>query len=393
MKARGYKSLKGINSGNYISLTLLIVLVAVLFSLYGNLNVSTTGKELFQKILRKVIKKKGSEYRRKPQKKEDIVNNYDKLIMTYKTINRFETANKKREGGGFMVRRPIGDKIDAADPFLMLDHLGPTIYGPGEAIGAPDHPHRGFETVTYVIDGGIQHKDSAGNTGNLGPGWVQWMTAGSGVVHSEMPTDDLLKTGGRMEGFQLWVNLPKKFKMVPPRYQDTPPEKIPVTTSPDGNTTIKVIAGQCLGTNANIETRIPIMFLDIKVNRGASFDVSIPENMNSFVYVWRGNGFLGEKNKPVTMGQVATLSNEGDAFQLKASDDSALHAFVIAGQPINEPVARYGPFVMNTYDEIERAFSDYREGRLGAIEGADERYSRTNEAVNKNKKTGNWNNH
>jgi len=393
MRPKGRKSLQGVNINSYISLALIAALTTVLLSLYGDSTRSITesGKKLVQKVLRVI--NKTPKKRKVSKKKEDIVNNYEKLIMTYKTINKFETAIKKREGGGFMVRRAVGDKVDNVDPFLMLDHLGPTVYGPGEAIGAPDHPHRGFETVTYVIDGGIQHKDSVGNTGNLGPGWVQWMTAGSGVVHSEMPTDDLLKTGGRMEGFQLWVNLPKKFKMVPPRYQDTPPEKIPTVTSPDGNTTVKVIAGDCLGTNAAIETRIPIMFLDIKVNRGASFDVSIPENTNSFVYVWRGNGFLGSENRPVTMGQIAVLSGEGDAFQLKASNDSALHAFVIAGQPINEPIARYGPFVMNTFDEIEQAFSDFRSGKLGEIEGAAERRAKTDEAVNQSKNTGNWEKH
>lgn len=386
------KSQKGINRARLIVYSSLALVLAVLAGLTEN------PKELILKLAEKIkLRSQSNEFRRTSEKRAAVKKSEqefkEKFIMTYKSIKQFETSVRRREGGGFMVRRPVGDKIDTVDPFLMLDHLGPTVYGPGEAIGAPDHPHRGFETVTYVIDGGIQHKDSAGNTGNLGPGWVQWMTAGNGVVHSEMPTEDLLKTGGRMEGFQLWVNLPKKFKMVPPRYQDTPPEKIPSVTSPDGNTVVKVIAGECLGTNAVIETRIPIMFLDIKVNRGSSFDVSIPKNMNSFVYVWRGNGFLGPEKKAAKMGQVAVLSNEGDAFQINASEDSALHAFVIAGQAINEPIARYGPFVMNTFDEIEQAFSDYRSGKLGEIKGAEERFAKTNQAVNNNKDSGNWQKH
>jgi len=398
MRSQSHKSLHREKRKSYISFCLLGVFVAVFISAYrdpnfwSDSNLKKIGNNFVNKFLKKFSRTQEIRPRR-PKKKDKITDREERLIMTYKSIKEFATANKKREGGGFMVRRPIGDKIDNVDPFLMLDHLGPTVYGPGEAIGAPDHPHRGFETVTYVIDGGIHHKDSAGNEGNLGPGWVQWMTAGSGVVHSEMPTDELLRTGGRMEGFQLWVNLPKKFKMSPPRYQDTPPEKIPIATSPDGGTSVKVIAGECLGTKAAIETKIPIMFLDIKINRGSSFDVSIPENTNSFVYIWRGNGFIGSDKKPVTMGQVASLSKEGDVFQLNASEDSALHAFVIAGQPIDEPIARYGPFVMNTYEEIQQAFDDYRNGRLGKIDGAEERYAKTEQAKQQNKQSGNWNKH
>eukprot|EP00794_Sanderia_malayensis_P000128 gene128-739_t len=232
-------------------------------------------------------------------------------MAKYRGIKRFETSNRKREGGGFIVRRPIGDKIDVCDPLLMLDHLGPVEYGPGEAVGAPDHPHRGFETVTYIIDGENMHHDSAGNSGVLGPGWVQWMTAGSGVVHSEMPSERFTKTGGLFEGFQLWVNLPAKDKMTRPRYQDTPPEKIPVTKSPDGATLIKVIAGECLGTNAYIETRTPILFLDARISAGNEFDVSIPQDHNAFVYVWRGSGLLGAESKAAKLGDVVSEIEEG----------------------------------------------------------------------------------
>ncbi|XP_047137009.1 uncharacterized protein LOC100202256 [Hydra vulgaris] len=311
--------------------------------------------------------------------------------MTSRTIERFETSVKKREGGGFMVRRPVGDKISIVDPFLMLDHLGPTDYGPGEAVGAPDHPHRGFETVTYVIDGGVFHQDSCGNSGNLGPGWVQWMTAGSGVVHSEMPTEELLKNGGRMEGFQLWVNLPKVLKMSPPRYQDTPPEKLPLVQIPDEKGSVKVIAGEYLGVAAAIETKIPIMFLDITLNKGASIDVPIPDKYNAFVYVWRGEGMLGNEKQHAVHGQVAKLSETGDVFYLEASANHNMHVLVLAGQPINEPIVRNGPFVMNTQEEIIQAFSDYKSGKLGGtIEGADERYAKTKAAVEKSKSTGNW---
>uniref|UniRef100_A0A1X7T3B4 Pirin N-terminal domain-containing protein n=1 Tax=Amphimedon queenslandica TaxID=400682 RepID=A0A1X7T3B4_AMPQE len=151
-----------------------------------------------------------------------------------------------RTEGGFIVKRPrkrpIGGEVSELDPFLLLDHFGPVEYGPGEAVGAPDHPHRGFETVSYIVSGSMQHKDSAGNSGTLSEGWVQWMTAGSGVVHSKMPSDDIIKNGGKIEGFQLWVNLRAEEKMIPPRYQDTPPERIPVVPTADGKVTVKVLA-------------------------------------------------------------------------------------------------------------------------------------------------------
>lgn len=295
-----------------------------------------------------------------------------------------------REGGGFLVRRPIGDSIKQCDPFLMLDHLGPVVYGPGEAVGAPDHPHRGFETVTYLIDGEMKHEDSAGNKGVLKEGWVQWMTAGSGVVHSEMPSDEFLKRGGRSEGFQLWVNLPAKDKMIKPRYQDTDAKKIPVVTSPDGKTKVKVIAGKSLGTKAVIDTHSPIMFLDIHVTAGGSFEQNVPKEYNAFAYVWRGAGSFTADKISVDMGKVAVLDGEGDTFQINANPSEDIHVLLIAGVPIREPIARHGPFVMNKWEEIEQAFADYASGKLGSIEGSEERYAKTRMAVNKQKQTGTW---
>ena len=288
------------------------------------------------------------------------------------------------------MRRPIGGEISECDPFLMLDHLGPVTHKPGEAIGAPDHPHRGFETVTYIIDGSSQHKDSAGNSGVLKEGWVQWMTAGSGVVHSEMPSDDQLKNGGRSEGFQLWVNLPAKDKMIPPRYQDTPAEAIPIVTSEGGNVWIKVIAGEALGAKAVIETRIPIMFLDIRLKPKTVFVQAVPKQYEGFLYVWRGSGFLGSERKPASMGQVGLL-DQGEEVRLEASENEEIRILLIAGEPIREPIARHGPFVMNTWEEIQQAFQDYQSGKLGKIEGADARYAATEAAVKKQKETGTWN--
>ena len=286
-----------------------------------------------------------------------------------------------------MVRRPIGGSEGRCDPFLMLDHIGPVEYGPGEAVGAPDHPHRGFETVTYMISGGLQHKDSAGNSGELSDGWVQWMTAGSGVVHSEMPADGLMKNGGKLEGFQLWVNLAAKDKMVPPRYQDTPPDVIPIATEQEGKVWVKVIAGEALGTKAVIETRSPMMYLDIHLQPGTVFEQTVPEDFDGFAYVWYGSGFLGESKEPAKFGQAGILG-EGREFRMEASANEELRVLLIAGQPLREPIAAHGPFVMNTAEEIQQAFADYQSGRLGVIEGADKRYKTTEAAREKMLKAG-----
>lgn len=304
-------------------------------------------------------------------------------------VKRLITAHQQREGGGFVVRRPIGGEIKECDPFLLLDHVGPVTHRPGEAVGAPDHPHRGFETVSYIIDGSSQHKDSAGNSGVLGEGWVQWMTAGSGVVHSEMPSDEIQKNGGKSEGFQLWVNLPAKDKMVPPRYQDTPAEKIPVTTAQDGNVWVKVIAGEALGEKAVIETRTPIMYLDIRLKPGTVFVQPVPKEYDGFAYVWRGSGYIGSERRAAAMGQAGVL-DQGEEVRLEAAENEEVRILLIAGEPLREPIARHGPFVMNTWEEIEQAFKDYQSGKLGHIEGSEDRYAATEAAVKKQKETGTW---
>ena len=305
-------------------------------------------------------------------------------------IKRLITAHQQREGGGFVVRRPIGGEISECDPFLLLDHMGPVTHKPGEAVGAPDHPHRGFETVSYIVEGhGMQHKDSAGNSGVLSEGWVQWMTAGSGVVHSEMPSDEQIKHGGKSEGFQLWVNLPARDKMIPPRYQDTPPDKIPIATAQDGNVWVKVIAGESLGKKAYIETRTPIMYLDIRLKPGTVFVQPVPKSYDGFAYVWRGRGYLGHERKEAEMGQVGVL-DQGEELRLEASANEEARFLLIAGEPLREPIARHGPFVMNTWAEIEQAFKDYRSGKLGRIEGAEDRHAAAQAAVKKQKESGTW---
>jgi len=189
------------------------------------------------------------------------------------------------EGGGFKVRRPAA-MGQLMSPFLLLDEMGPVDYGPGEAVGAPSHPHRGFETVTYLLSGGMMHADSAGNSGDLNPGDVQWMTAGRGVIHSELPQDHMMKNGGRMHGFQIWVNLPAKDKMMQPRYQDIPSEEIPEVSSEDGTVWAKVIAGEALGISAVIDTVIPITYIHLKLKPGASYSHACEHDHNVMLYVF-----------------------------------------------------------------------------------------------------------
>jgi quercetin 2,3-dioxygenase len=275
---------------------------------------------------------------------------------------------RSMEGGGFIVNRAFPTHfISEFDPFLLLDEMGPADYGPGEAKGAPDHPHRGFETVTYMLEGKFQHKDSDGHSGKLNPGDVQWMTAGAGVIHSEMPEDEFTRNGGRMHGFQLWVNLPRQDKMIKPYYQEIPSSKIPVVKSPDGKVTAKVIAGEALGVNAIIETRTPITYVHFTLQPKSEIEQYIPAEYNAFAYVVNGQGLFGSNRKTAARGQ-AVIFSAGNKVSIKnESDDLPLDVLLIAGVPLNEPVARYGPFVMNEPHEIEQAIEDYRSGRMSKI--------------------------
>src|SRR5881227_1831889 len=205
-------------------------------------------------------------------------------------INSIETL----EGGGFLVRRPFPKaSFSDFDPFLLLDEMGPMDVAPGEAKGAPDHPHRGFETVTYMLSGEMEHKDSSGHAGQLRAGDVQWMTAGSGVVHAEMPSAEFMRTGGRMHGFQLWVNLPQRDKMVKSRYQEIPSSRMPKATAPDGLVSVSVIAGESMGEKAVIETRTPIIYLHYRLEPGGAATQKVPDSYNAFAYIVEGDGLFG----------------------------------------------------------------------------------------------------
>lgn len=262
-----------------------------------------------------------------------------------------------------IVTRPFPTPLlDHVDPFLLLDRMGPVTHGPGEAKGAPDHPHRGFETVTYILEGAIEHEDSQGNRGRIGPGDVQWMTAGSGVIHSEMPSEELRRNGGRLHGFQLWVNLPRGDKMMKPRYQELRAAEIPTATSADGKATVTVIAGESLGTRATIDTRTPIMYLHVRLSPGATFTQAIPETYNAFAFIVSGEAAFGIDQ--ARENDMVLLARDGDAVTITGSGAELL---LIGGVPLNEPVARYGPFVMNTPGELRQAMIDYQSGRFGAI--------------------------
>lgn len=288
--------------------------------------------------------------------------------MKIRSVKNVLPAISTFEGAGFLVHHPFpSPSLDHFDPFLLLDEMGPSDLGPGEAKGAPDHPHRGFETVTYLLSGAMEHKDSQGNRGKLRPGDVQWMTAGSGVVHSEMPESSFAAKGGRMHGFQLWVNLPARDKMTRPRYQEIPGSGIPVAKTEDGSVTVKVIAGEALGRSAVIDTRTPIFYLDCELSPGAALTQPAPPDHNVFAYVVEGQGSFGSNGRTARRHEMVQFAGDGDAVRLDAAPGSALKALLIGGVPLKEPVARYGPFVMNTRAELLQAVEDYQSGRLGEI--------------------------
>ncbi len=286
--------------------------------------------------------------------------------MSKRSVEEVVVAHQQREGGGFLVRRPFPSvALESADPFLLLDEMGPVDYGPGEAIGAPDHPHRGFETVTYVLDGESAHEDSAGHRGVLGPGDVQWMTAGRGVVHSEMPSAKIREQGGRLHGFQLWVNLPAKDKMMAPRYQEIPSARIPEGKSADGKVRVKVVAGESLGQRAVIETQTPISYLHFELAAGAEHEQALPDAHRAYVYVFRGVAQVAERE--VKQGELAVLG-PGTTVALANSSGESTALLLLSGVPIKEPIAWYGPFVMNTPQQIRQAVADFQSGKMGEIQ-------------------------
>ncbi len=289
-------------------------------------------------------------------------------MVTTRSVVQIITAHQQKEGAGFLVRRPFPTHgLEQVDPFLMLDELGPVDYGPGEAIGAPDHPHRGFETVSYILQGEKLHEDTAGDAQIISAGDVQWMTAGSGIVHSEMPSPRVVKEGATAHGFQIWVNLPASHKMTPPKYQYLPKDEIPIANSPDGKIKVTVITGEAFGVSAKIGTHTPIWLQDWMVQTGGSADFSVQSDHNVAAYVFNGTVSFGAEENTVERGQLA-IFGPGDRFQVNAGEGGRF--LLLTGVPLNEPVARYGPFVMNTREELVTAFEDFEAGRMGQIKRA-----------------------
>jgi redox-sensitive bicupin YhaK (pirin superfamily) len=272
-------------------------------------------------------------------------------------VVRVIDAQPTRDGAGVRLSRVLGGRALAMlDPFLLLDEFHsdePNDY----AAGFPDHPHRGFETVTYMLQGAMEHKDSVGNSGRLRPGSAQWMTAGKGIVHSEMPKQER----GLMWGYQLWVNLPRAHKLIKPRYQDIAPERIPELDREGAR--IRVVAGSAFGATGPItEIDVDPLFLDVTVTKGVRFESPLAAGHNAFAYVVEGAVRLGPSRTELRQGQLAVLG-AGDRV-IAGCDAQSGRMLLIAGRPLNEPVARGGPFVMNTQDEIRQAWDDYRTGRL-----------------------------
>ncbi len=284
--------------------------------------------------------------------------------MTDRDVVRVLSSTRQEEGGGFIVRRPFPVAgLEQIDPFLLLDEMGPVEYQPGGAIGAPDHPHRGFETVTYLLSGSMEHRDSNGGHGVIVPGGVQWMTAGAGVVHSEMPTDQLQSAGGRSHGFQLWVNLRAAQKMIPPRYQGFGPDELTVVDTAGGSTA-RVIAGTVLGATGPVETTSPVTYAHVSVAQGDEIVWQAEDGHTALVHVFGGSASVN--GRTATDGEMVVLEHRGGAVRVTAADGPA-EVLLLGGEPLGEPIARYGPFVMNTRAEIAQAFDDYQSGKLGSI--------------------------
>jgi quercetin 2,3-dioxygenase len=276
------------------------------------------------------------------------------------------------EGEGFPVRRAFaGVDHGHLDPFIHMDQMGEVEYAPGEPKGTAWHPHRGFETVTYMIDGTMQHRDSIGGGGLIANGATQWMTAGAGILHIEAPPEELVVSGGLFHGIQLWVNLPAAQKWVEPRYQDIGGGSLALLSSDDGGALIRVIAGEVDGHAGPGSTRTPITFVHATVSRGAHLELPWRPEFNALVYALSGRGTVGPDRRPIREGQLAVLGH-GDLIALTADENQdsrtpELDVLLLGGRPIREPVAHYGPFVMNTRDELVQAFEDFQSGRMGQI--------------------------
>lgn len=291
---------------------------------------------------------------------------------TERTVTSITTGPRGFEGEGFPVTRAFAGVSKAAlDPFVHMDQMGEVEYGAGEPKGTAWHPHRGFETVTYLIDGTFLHQDSHGGGGIIENGATQWMTAGAGILHIETPPEELVMSGGLFHGVQLWVNLPAADKFAPPAYQNLDGSEVTLLASADAGSLVRVIAGDIAGHNGPGSTHTPIALAHATILPGAQLSLPWNAEFNSLVYVLSGSGYVGAERRPISTGQLAVLG-AGDRLTVSAADRQdarhpALEVLLLGGQPIREPVVQYGPFVMNTREQLQQALEDYSAGRLGVI--------------------------
>jgi quercetin 2,3-dioxygenase len=296
----------------------------------------------------------------------------DPLGSTARPVRKVTTAPRGFEGEGFPVRRAFqGADLAEVDPFIHMDQMGEVEYAPGEAKGTPWHPHRGFETVTYMMDGTFEHADSNGGGGVITNGDTQWMTAGAGILHIEKPPEALVASGGLFHGIQLWVNLPAAQKMAAPRYQDLRASEVALLSSHDGGSLVRVIAGEIAGHAGPGSTYTPMTYAHATLSPTARLALPWRPDYNALVYVLSGRGTAGEERRPIVEGQLVVFG-PGDFISIEAdreqdSRSPNLDVLILGGRPIREPVAWYGPFVMNTREELIAAFEDYQAGRLGSI--------------------------
>ncbi len=291
-------------------------------------------------------------------------------------VKSITTAPQGLEGEGFPVRRTFaGVDLANLDPFIMMDQMGEVEYAPGEPKGTSWHPHRGFETVTYIIDGIFDHRDNNGGGGTIANGDTQWMTAGAGILHIETPPEHLVMSGGLFHGFQLWVNLPAAKKWSAPAYQDLRASEVALLASGDGGALIRVIAGELAGHKGPGSTQTPITLLHVSLTAGAQLHLPWCADYNALVYCAAGFGFAGAESRPIATGQLAVFA-DGDsivmrAAQVQESRSPEMELIILGGLPIKEPVAWMGPFVMNTKREVLQAFEDFQNGVLGSIPTVD----------------------
>jgi redox-sensitive bicupin YhaK (pirin superfamily) len=291
----------------------------------------------------------------------------DAAVAVERPVRSITTAPSGFEGEGFPVRRAFaGVDLAALDPFIHMDQMGAVDWAPGEAKGTAWHPHRGFETVTYLLDGVFRHQDSNGGGGVLTDGDTQWMTAGGGILHIEAPTEEAVAKGGLFHGVQLWVNLPSRLKMTNPRYQGIQGGEVALLSSADGGALLRVIAGEVAGHAGPGTTHTPIALVHATISAGAQVRLPWDPTFNALVYVLSGRGTVGADRRPIHEGQLAVFG-PGDVLTVTGDAAGDLDVLVLGGEPIGEPVAAYGPFVMNTRAELQQAFDDFQAGRLGRV--------------------------